>query len=133
VLREKAVDNTVAGLEISSRKPLKQLMQETCFKHICTKGHRTAKTATYKTMVVHALKKHDLVARIHFYNWFLWYRHDLERDQQLVFSYEAWFSSHGQMNSQTISTAMQKTQYLFTKFLFVKNKSVFGLQYVHTG
>jgi hypothetical protein len=53
------------------------------------------------TMVVHALKEQDLVARIHFCNWFLQSAHNGEVYPQLKFSYvEAWFSLHGQVNSE---------------------------------
>jgi hypothetical protein len=38
----------------------------------------------YKTTVVHALKEHDPVARIHFCNWFLCFVHDAQVDSQLV-------------------------------------------------
>ena len=43
-----------------------------CLKNVTTKGHKIVTTATCMAMVliVHALKEHDLVARIHFCNWF---------------------------------------------------------------
>jgi hypothetical protein len=55
----------------------------------------------YKTMIFHALKEHDLVARIIFCYWFLWSIHDGEVDPQLVFfSNDAWFSLCREVNSQ---------------------------------
>jgi hypothetical protein len=52
-------------------------------------------------VVVHALKAHDPLARIHFYNWFLRSVLDREVDSQLVFfSDETCFSLHGEVNSQ---------------------------------
>jgi hypothetical protein len=52
-------------------------------------------------LVADALKEHDLVARIHFCNWFLQSVYDGEVDPQFVFfSSEAWFSLHGEVNSQ---------------------------------
>jgi hypothetical protein len=52
-------------------------------------------------MVVHALKKHNLVVRIHFCNWFVLSIHDAEVAPQLVFlSNEAWISLCGEVNSQ---------------------------------
>jgi hypothetical protein len=54
-----------------------------------------------KATVVHALKEHDPVARIHFCNWFLQSVHDGEVDPQLAFFFdEAWFSLVGEVNSQ---------------------------------
>jgi len=42
-----------------------------------------------KTSVVHALEKHSMVARIHFYNWFLQCVYDT---QFVFFCDETWFS-----------------------------------------
>jgi len=53
-----------------------------------------------KATVIHALKEHVLVARITFCNQFLQSVHD-EADPHLeFFSYEAWFSLCGEVNSQ---------------------------------
>jgi hypothetical protein len=49
------------------------------------KGHKTVKTATKNTTVVHAFKEHDPVARINFCDWFLQPVHDGKTDPQLVF------------------------------------------------
>jgi hypothetical protein len=52
-------------------------------------------------LLLHALKKQDLVARIHFCNWFLHSVQDGEVEPQLVFfSDEAWFPLCGEVNSQ---------------------------------
>lgn len=70
-----------------------------CFKNVCTKGHKVVTTTTSMALVVHALKEHDLVARIHFCNWFHQSAHNGEVYPQLMFFYdEAWFSLHGEVN-----------------------------------
>jgi hypothetical protein len=70
-------------------------------KSAARKATKLLKLRPYKTKVVYALKEHDPVARIHFYNWFLQSVHDGEVDPQLVFfSDEAWFSLRGHVNSQ---------------------------------
>jgi hypothetical protein len=52
-------------------------------------------------MIVHALKEYGLVAKIHFYSWFLRSAHNGEAYPQLVFFCdEGWFSLHGEVNSQ---------------------------------
>jgi hypothetical protein len=67
-----------------------------------------------KTLIVHALKEHDPVARIHFCNWFLRSVYDGEVDPQLVFFLnEAWFSLMERRILRTGGTEVQKTQDLF--------------------
>jgi hypothetical protein len=68
VLTEETLDNIGARLETSPRKSLKQLVQETCFKNIWTKGHKIVKTVTIQETVIHALKEHDPAVRISFCN-----------------------------------------------------------------
>lgn len=55
------------------------------FNNICTKGCRNLKLRPFKTVVVHVLKEHDLVARICFCSWILRSVHDGEVDPQLMF------------------------------------------------
>jgi hypothetical protein len=87
VLTEETLDDTGARLETSLRKSVKQLAQETGVS--ITSARRATKLLKlhpYKTTVVHALNEHDPVARINFYDWFLWSVYDGEVDQPLMFS-----------------------------------------------
>jgi hypothetical protein len=69
-----------------------------------TSGRRATKLLQLrpcKTPVVDALKEHNPVSRIHFYNWFLQSLYDGEVDPQLVvFSSGTWFSLRGEVNYQ---------------------------------
>jgi hypothetical protein len=102
VLTEETLDDIRVRLETSPRKSLKRLAQETGVSIISAqRATKLLKLQPHKTMVVHALKEHDPVARINFCDWFLRSVHDGEADRQLVFfSDEAWFSLCGEVNSQ---------------------------------
>jgi hypothetical protein len=66
--------------------------------------------------VVHALKEHDPVARMHVHvcNWFLQSVYEGEVDTQLLFfCHEAGLSLRGEVNSQNIAIGVQKIQDLF--------------------
>jgi hypothetical protein len=72
VLTEETLDDIGARLETSPRKSLKWLAQETGV--LMTSSWRATKLLKlwpYNTTVIHALKEHDLVARISFCDWFL--------------------------------------------------------------
>jgi hypothetical protein len=70
--------------------------------------HKIVKLRPCKATVVHALKEHDLVARIHFCNRFLQ-------------------SGHREAHRMA-SIGMQKIQDLFINFLFMPKELVFGVQ-----
>jgi hypothetical protein len=63
------LDDTGARLEISSRKSLKRLVQKAgVLRTSAQRATKFLKLRPYKTTIVHALKEHDLVARINFNN-----------------------------------------------------------------
>jgi hypothetical protein len=77
VLTEDKLGDIGARLETSPRNFLKCLAQEMSIsKSSSQKATKLLKLRPYNTTVVHALKEHDPVARIHFYNWFLQSVHD---------------------------------------------------------
>jgi len=79
-----------------------------CFESICTNGHKIVKLRTCKAAVVHALKQHDPVARIHFCNQFLQ-------------------SGHRVVHRMS-SIRVQKIQDLFINSPFMTKELVFGVQ-----
>jgi hypothetical protein len=85
VLTEEKLDNIGARLETSPRKSLKRLAPEmNVLKTSARKVTKLLKLQVNKTTVVHTLKEHDPVTRIHFCNWFIWFVHDAQVDSQLV-------------------------------------------------
>jgi hypothetical protein len=77
VLTEETLDDIGAKLEISPRKSLKQLVQETGVSRTSAqRATKLLKLQPYKTTVIHSSKEHDAVARINFCNWFLQIIHD---------------------------------------------------------
>jgi hypothetical protein len=104
VLTEAKVQDIEARLQISPRKSLRHLAQET---GVSLGSARTAtkliKLRPYKVTVVHELKQPDYAARIRFRNWLLQNVHDGIADPQLLFlSDEAWFHVGGHVNAQNV-------------------------------
>jgi hypothetical protein len=72
----------VLDLKISPRKSQKRLTQEPgVLRTSACRATKLLKLRPGKTTVVHALKEHDPVVRIHVCNWFLRPVHDGEVDQ----------------------------------------------------
>ena len=104
VLTELKVQDIQARLQISPRKSLRRLAQET---GVSLGSARTAtkliKFRPYKVTVVHELKQPDHAARIRFCNWLLQNVHDGIVDPQLLFmTDEAWFHVGGHVNAQNV-------------------------------
>ncbi|PNF37420.1 hypothetical protein B7P43_G16027 [Cryptotermes secundus] len=104
VLTEEKVKDIQARLQISPRKSLRRLAQET---GVSLGSARTAtkliKFRPYKVTVVHELKEPDHAARIRFCNWLLQNVHDGIVDPQLLFmTDEAWFHVGGHVNAQNV-------------------------------
>jgi hypothetical protein len=79
-------------------------------------------------MTVHDLKEHDPVARIHFCKWFLLSVRDGEGGPHLVFfPMKPDFPCMGRWILRTVGIEEQKIQDLFTNFLFMMKKLVFGV------
>jgi hypothetical protein len=97
--------------------------------NVWSKGH---KQSSYSfDGVVHALKEHDPIARMHVHvcNWFLQSVYEGEVDTQLLFfCHETWFSLRGEVNSQNIAIGMQKIQDFFMNSLFMTKKFVLGFR-----
>lgn len=104
VLTVEKLEDIRVRLEISPRKSLKRLAQETDIsKGSAHKATRLLKFRPYKQLFVQELKQADFAARIRFCNWFLGSVHDGNLDPQLMFmSDEAWFHLSGHVNSQNV-------------------------------
>jgi hypothetical protein len=127
---QKTLDDIGTRLKAAPRKSLKWLVQETSvLRTSAWRPTKLLKLRSYKTAIVHALKEHDLIARVHFCNWFLWSVHDGEVNPQSVFFtmtpvfpyIEGWIL-------KTISIEVQKIQDLFTDFLFMMKRLVFSVR-----
>lgn len=76
MLTEETLHDVGAGLESSARKFLKWLQQDRgVSRKSAQRATKTLKVQPYKALVVHTLKEHDIVVRIHFCKWFLWSCH----------------------------------------------------------
>ena len=104
-------------------------------KHFKTSAWRAKKLLQLqpcKTMVVHALKEHDLVRILHIYSQFLQSAHIGEAESLLVFFFllRPGFHYLDRWILRTASTGVQKIQNLFTNSLVMMNKLVFDVQWV---
>jgi hypothetical protein len=96
-----------------------------------TSGRRATKLLKLqpcKTWVVHALKKHDPVARTYSSNGFLYGVHDGELDAQIFLSDEAWFCFRGEVTSHNSCIGVKKIQDIFTNSLLITKRLVFGVR-----
>lgn len=131
VLTEEILDDTVVRLETSLRKFLR-LHGNRCFENIYMKSQKMSRLQSYQTMVVHALKVHDQVARIHFCNCFLWSVH-WSTISVFFFLKNCRFPYTEKWIPRTVSIGMQKIQELFMNFFCMMTKVVFGEWKLHAG
>jgi hypothetical protein len=102
MLTDEKLEDIRARLEISPRKSLRRLSQETDVSvGSASTAVRLIKFRPYKVRFVHELKPVDAPQRIRFCNWMLKNMHDGLVDPQLLFiTDEAYFHLSGYVNSQ---------------------------------
>jgi hypothetical protein len=115
VLTEEKLDDIGARLELTPRKSLKRLAQETgVSKSSARRATQFLKLRPYKTTVIHALQPRDPGSRVHFCNWFLQSVVEGEIDpQSKFFSDEAWFHLQGYINTQNNRHWSSQNPHLF--------------------